>query len=980
MIPPNMLFKRLNPAIKPFANNLEVPTQAKPWPAVPHGHPRRASVNSFGFGGSNAHAILESYEPLEGSVRNDGASKSAECHMPFVLSANSERSLVLELAAYSTKLKSNKSLSLRDLAWTLYARRSTLPVRIAFSAASVEGLSAKLEAKLGIAQGNTDTIIGTRSTILPGSARILGVFTGQGAQWAGMGRDLMLQSDHVRKIIESLEHRLAQLPVADRPSWSLRNELMADASTSRINEAQLSQPLCTALQIVLVDLLRSTGIQLTAIVGHSSGEIAAAYTAGLITASDAICISYYRGVHAKLACGPKGQRGAMLAVGTSLDDAQELCGLPFFKGRMVVAASNSSSSVTLSGDLDAISHAKIVLEDEEKFVRLLVVDKAYHSHHMAPCTDSYIKSLRACNLGVLHPDKSCGSWFSSVHGEEVSEFHENLKDVYWSGNMANPVCFNQALENAFAGKGPFNIAIEFGPHPALKGPATQTIQDFSQVLTPLPYTGLLRRGMNDAEAFADGLGYLWTYLGNSAPDLAAYDQVMAGDANFRLLKDLPPYSWDHDREFWQESRLSRAFRTRNQPTHELLGNMRPDGTWQQLQWRNLLRPKEIPWLDGHKLQEQTVFPAAGYVVMALEASKALVGEERIRLIEVQDLVIHQAMVFQNDESEVETIFTLLDVLRETEDLIQATFMYYSAVGKETENMTLMASGGLKVSVGESMAEILPSRSPPEPNMIDIDVDLFYTSLAEIGYGYTGPFRALSSMKRKLGRSTGLVSQQAKISPERGFIVHPAMLDAAIQSVILAYCYPNDGRLWSIYVPTTIQRVTVNPSLCARNHDREVLLPFDAVLPQDDELALHGDVDVYSETGQQAILQVEGVHCIPFTGATPADDTKLFSGVTWRGAVPNGEAVVWDGRATADEYALALNLERLSYFYLRNLEKEIPQDHPARVEGWSKGLFGFSAHILSQVLSGRHKYAKREWENDTLDEILVPLQRHVELCV
>ncbi|MCJ1477282.1 hypothetical protein MMC13_005953 [Lambiella insularis] len=973
-IPPNLLFKRLNSAIEPFARNLEVPTKAIPWPAVPEGQPRRASVNSFGFGGTNAHAILESYDPTNVPLHQNHVLESAECFLPFVLSANSERSLASRLTAYSTELKVHKSLSLCDLAWTLYARRSVLPVKIAFSAASVESLCTKLDQKLEVARAGADANIGIRSNIPPNSARILGVFTGQGAQWARMGRDLVSRSEYVRNVLEDLENRLAQLPIADRPSWSLVHELLAETS-SNINGAALSQPLCTAIQIVLVKLLRSVGIQFTAIVGHSSGEIGAAYAAGLISARDAICVAYYRGVHTKLARGPGGQDGSMLAVGTSFEDAQELCTLPFFQGRMVVAASNSSTSVTLSGDSDAIRHAKIVLEDEKKFVRLLVVDKAYHSHHMAPCTDAYVRSLHACNIKVLHPGHRTGSWLSSVSGQELSNVNETLKDTYWSDNMASPVCFSQAIEKAFVVHGPFDVAIEVGPHPALKGPVTQTIQELSGGLSPIPYTGLLKRGMNDDEAVADGLGYLWTYLGNSGPNLRAYDELMRGDQKHRVLKDLPPYSWDHDREFWQESRLSRAFRTRSRPTHLLLGNMRPDGTQQQLQWRNLLRPKEIPWLDGHKLQEQTVFPAAGYIVMALEASKALAGVEAVRLITVQDLVIHQAMVFQNDESEVETIFTLTDISHETKDVIQATFMYYSAVGKDIDSMTLMASGKLEVSVGESMVEILPSRTSSEPNMIDIDVDLFYTSLANIGYGYTGPFRALSSMKRKLGRSTGVVFQAASSDLQRTLLVHPAMLDAAIQSVILAYCYPNDGRLWSIYVPTTIQKVTVNPSLCVQYHDKDVYLQFDAALPFDDELALHGDVDVYSEDGCQAMLQVEGVHCVPFTGPTAADDTRLFSAVSWSTAVPSGDAVSWDGRATAKEYELALNLERLCYFYLRNLEKEIPRDHPARVGGWTKKLFGFVADVLSSVSSGRHQYAKTEWENDTLEQVLVPLQRY-----
>lgn len=982
-IPPNLLFNRLNPAIKPFADNIEIPTKAKPWPAVLDGQPRRASVNSFGFGGTNAHAILESYEPAKDQAQSMNVferniSGSDKVFMPFVLSANCERSLALMVAAYATKLKAGEFSSLRDLAWTLYARRSNLPVKVAVPAVSLESLCTKLVGKLEITKDNADTRIGIRSTVIPVSARILGVFTGQGAQWVHMGRDLMLQSGYVQRKIDDLDNDLAQLPSSDRPSWSLRNALLAGAPTSHVYEAAVAQPLCTAIQIVLVDLLHSAGVHFKAIVGHSSGEIGAAYAAGLITSRDAIYISYYRGFHANLACSPESQRGAMLTVGTSFEDAQELCELPDFEGKIFVAAQNSSTSVVISGDLDAIKHAEIVLTDEKKFVRRLVVDRAYHSHHMVPCADPYVKSLQACNIKVLHPDSSADSWFSSVYGEKLLDVHDTLKDFYWSDNMVKPVLFKQALQRAFAIKGPFDIAVEVGPHPVLKGPAAQTLQDLSGGLTPIPYTGLLKRGMNDIEAVADALGYLWSHLRHPGVDLGAYDKLMYGDAKFRIPKNLPPYPWDHDRDFWQESRLSRAFRTRSQPTHELLGNKCPDGLAQQPQWRNLLRLRELPWLEGHKLQEQVVFPAAGYIVMALEASKTLAGGEKIKLIEVQDLVIHQAMVFNDAESEVETKFTFSDVWRIFKDVVQATFMYYSGVGSEIDNLTLMASGKVEVSLSESMPAVLPYRSPPEPNMIEIDIDLFYSSLAEIGYEYSGPFRALSSMKRKLGKSTGFIAKPHCSHPQREFLVHPAMLDAAIQSVILAYCYPNDGRLWSVHVPTAFRRVILNPSVCnTESLNEEVRFPFDAVLSGNDELALQGDVDVYSEDGQHALLQVEGIHCVPFTKASPADDFKLFSAVTWRTAVPNGGAVAWDGRATEDQCELALHLERLSYFYLRNLDKVIPQDHPARLEGPYKGLFGFATHIHSLVSSGRHKYAEIEWENDTLKEILSRLEKYVK---
>ena len=396
-----------------------------------------------------------------------------------------------------------------------------------------------------------------------------------------MGRDLILGSAAVRKIIDDLENRLAELPAADRPSWSLKKELLKDNSSSRLHEKAIAQPLCTAIQIILVDLLHYAGIEFEAVVGHSSGEIGAAYAAGYISAHDAICIAYYRGFHANLACGPEGKNGAMMAVGTSQEDAQELCELPYFKGRMFVAAENSSTSITMSGDVDAIQEAKLVFEDEKKFTRLLLVDKAYHSHHMIPCSEAYLQSLQACTIQTKCPSTSICSWFSSVYEKEVIEIEEKLKDRYWNDNIIRPVLFKNAVEKAFNEKGAFDIAIEVGPHPALKGPATQTVQDLSA--ENIPYTGLLARGENSIKAFADGLGFIWTVLGDLAIDSDAYQLFMSNDSKRKLLEDLPTYSWEHDRSYWHESRPSRAFRTRIESAHDLLGHLCHNGTEEQLQ-------------------------------------------------------------------------------------------------------------------------------------------------------------------------------------------------------------------------------------------------------------------------------------------------------------------------------------------------------------------------------------------------------------
>lgn len=397
VIPPNLHFKELNPEIAPYYEKLRIPTEPQEWPPLPTHAVRRVSVNSFGFGGTNAHAIIECYDPeyhgcntVLPQLQPGGSSVNT---LPLTLSATSEKSLSNLISRYLEHIKNNPDEDLRRLSWTLHYRRSLFPFRASFAAPSTDSLIPKLQSAL---DDKGDFL--TRRT--PERKSLLGVFTGQGAQWATMGRDLITTSPFAEQVVEKLEQALLGLPAADRPRWSLREQMLASTAESRVSEGELSQPLCTAIQVIIVDMLKQADITFDAVVGHSSGEIGAAYAAGFINATDAIRIAYYRGRYAHLAHGPQGQRGGMLAAGTTLEDIQELCGLPAFEGRVVMAACNSSSSVTLSGDMDAIDEVKEVLEDEHKFNRKLKVDTAYHSHHMVPCSVPYQQSLDACRIDI----------------------------------------------------------------------------------------------------------------------------------------------------------------------------------------------------------------------------------------------------------------------------------------------------------------------------------------------------------------------------------------------------------------------------------------------------------------------------------------------------------------------------------------------------------------------------------------------------
>lgn len=897
---------------------------------------------------------------------------------PFLFSANSETSLVALLERYSQFLKTHDgNVDASDLAWTLRSRRSQLPVKAALSALTIQQLSEKIDKKIASARTNAGTTIGTRSAGKAAAPRVLGIFTGQGAQWPAMGAGLIRASTFVNQRVQHLEESLATLPPADRPSWSLCQEMLAGADTSRIAEAALSQPLCTAVQVVLVDLLRAAGITFAAVVGHSSGEIAAAYAAGFFSAHDAIRIAYYRGVYASLA-GNKatGQQGAMLAVGMSLDDARELVELEAFRGRLAIAAYNSPASVTLSGDADAIIHVKKMLDEQKTFARMLKVDTAYHSHHMLPCGELYIQALRACGIQVNHKRNSSCAWFSSVTpNSESMKPSDELQDVYWRDNMANTVLFADAVQNAMRSDEQINVALEIGPHPALKGPAMQNVSTVRP--TPLPYSGVLSRGSNDIEAFSEALGFLWTILGAQAVDWESFDSTVAGEAqSHRLVRDLPTYQWDHGKIHWSESRRSKKIRGRKQAPHELLGVLSPESNGYDMRWSNILKLSEITWLEGHQLQGIAVFPASGYVSMALEACRVVAGGRPVRLLELYDLSISRAITFvEGDEAGIETLATLTAIEHHSDQTTTAKFSVYSAQNTSAaldHDLELVASASVTISLGTPDAAALPgsSAAAEDYNMSEVDPDRMYATFSKLGYGYTGPFRGMSSTKRRLNQASALVATYAYSDDESTFyLVHPSTLDVAIQSAMLAYSSPGDERLWSLHVPTNIRTIRVNPEVCSSLPLSGSRVPISTALGEGLE-SFSASIDVFSEDGQRGMIQVEDLILKPFAPATEAEDRWMYSYTEFDLAAPDVSSLLGPNPAgpSARETDLATACQRLSYYYLRKWDAEIPSDEWQSSLPHYRHFREYIEHTLSRASTGQHPTLEREWMNDSAQDI------------
>lgn len=898
------------------------------------------------------------------------------CSLPLVLSAKSQRSLKVTLESmrgFIETMDSNSDIKLQDLAYTLLRERSVLPFRCAITGSTKEAAISALESALS--DGNFATDFSTEVRDKP---RVLGVFTGQGAQWPGMLRGLIQGMPFVQGVINDLDKSLQTLPERYRPSWSLLEQLDCEPEVSKVGYASFSQPLCCAVQIVLVRLLAAAGIQFTAIVGHSSGEIACAFAAGLISASQAIRIAYLRGiVSTEYAASPSGQAGAMLAAGMSYDEAQELCQIDVFEDRICVAASNAEDSVTFSGDRDAIQHIQGILEDESTFARLLKVDKAYHSHHMLPCAEPYVRALEECGCAFGAGEQSLQSdvgWYSSVDGSNKRMSVGDVTAQYWKDNLVSPVLFSQAIREAVTTHRSLDVGIEVGPHPALKGPCLSTVKDALLDGVNLAYTGTLQRSKNDLNAFAEALGYLWERFGISSIDADAFVRCTEPERSPNSVsKQLPSYPWDRSRRYWIESRSTRQHLHGKLP-HLLLGKP-VYSTALTFQWSNFIRPRDIEWLDGHALQGQTVFPAAGYIVMAMEGALNIASQRKIQvqLLEILNMDINKAVVFEDENSMVELNLTA-EVTSEHvggDQVLILDFIIDSCLAKESE-LSRSARGQLVISpVEESASPILPPPEEEHPHMNRVNIDSFYRELDSMGYDYSKDFRRLLTMKRADSKASGTLAfleLQDEVRGNEHLLLHPAPLDIAFQTVIGAYSSPGDRRLRSLYVPTHIDRIALAPNVCLTAAESGVgELAFNTTNTYDKGDFLSGDIEVF-DAERTTLFQVDNIIFKPFSPPTPSTDHRIFAKWFWNPLTPDKLLDNSEHWATSqDEEAIPI-IERIVFFHIKSFLSQLTSTDCRDAAPHFQRQIEWCKYIQAEARQGNHQWYQRTWEEDTLDQI------------
>ncbi|KAF7524694.1 hypothetical protein G7054_g11326 [Neopestalotiopsis clavispora] len=827
-----------SPAIKWDEWKVKVPTEAVPFPRLPV---RRVSINSFGYGGTNAHVVVEGTETMTkyapayayfdkwfSQRKFTGRRRALERKRPFLLpfSAHDKATLRRNIDAHG---KIAPKYNLLDLSYTLGTRRSNLQSK-GFAVASYSNLSSTFDNV-----GETFKFADKKKVHSIGF-----VFTGQGAQWARMGADLMAFSPEFLRSIRALDLVLEELH--DGPEWSIEDVLLEHADTSPINEAEFSQPLCTAIQIATVQLLNSWGVHPTVTVGHSSGEMAAAYAAGLLSADDAIIAAYYRGLVAK----DVNTDGAMMAVG--LGGAAVEPYLAGVQGKVVIACYNSPALVTLSGDSDALEQVKTKLVADGVFARSVKTNgKAYHSHHMAPVSAKYEELVRAAKAQrqVTVPLATSARMVSSVTNT-VLPAGTILSESYWSANLRSPVLFDQAVQQILKAEqfSDVDLLIEIGPHSAMGGPIKQIKAELKA--EKIEYLPTLLRGSDCATRLLEVAGELFLrsyplHMERVASSYATEINAAGKTVKGSTIVDLPPYQWNYTRPFWAESRSSQEQRQPKFPRHDLLGQRVIGGSLAEPTWRNVLRIRDLPWLKHHHLGGESVFPAAGYFAMAIEAIRQINelsdSPTLVQSYVLRDVSIKTALVTPDDDDGIEVLFNVRPSVHGSG---WWDWSVSSIDGELVKKDHMSGSIGLNARPrGKTPLEIpqFPQRASGKA---------WNQALREVGFDYGTTFQDMDDIRfdgkrYQAASSTNIKQVVDENLGESRYVLHPASIDSTLQLCIAAIYAGRTNAMDCGVVPVQVDEVAIWPpteeQLQARMASAYAVVHRRGLLPQKAESAL-----------------------------------------------------------------------------------------------------------------------------------------------
>ncbi|XZE56204.1 beta-ketoacyl synthase N-terminal-like domain-containing protein [Planctomycetaceae bacterium SH139] len=822
VIPGQANFESLNKHIDGNELRLRVVRQNSPL-SVPAGTPPIVGVNSFGFGGTNAHVVLAAAPVAERpsvaagqfAAQSQSTSQTQSTSQaqnaprvladrPHVLPISAHDAAALRLTAQSyLRTLSELSGALPDFCSSAGDRRQHQSHRLVVVGLDAEQLSAGLQDWLAATaisnnqltagkqwvygeavQGATSQAINSRKTTAETTepSEACGptmVFTGQGCQWTGMGRTLFEREPSFRETLFEIDEIFASYA-----GWSLI-EAMQDDAPERINLTIVAQPAIFAIQVGLVRLWRSWGVEPACVIGHSVGEVAAAWTAGALSLADAVKLVYHR---SRLQ-GRTGGFGRMAAVGLTAQQGESL--LSGYEGQLAVTAINSPSLITIGGNRDAMENVVAELERRDVFVRWLKLDYAFHTHQMDPIEEE----LKAA-LADLRPAAANIPFISSVTGELFDT--QQLDGAYWWRNVREPVRFSAAIEAATARHA--SVFLEIGPHPSMRTSIESVVEDRPQTLA-LPS---LSRHQDASTSLITSLARLHIHGGLVSGKPFGLNWEAINQASGEFVRQ-PAYAWNRQ-TFWL-STISESSRLAP-PDHPLLQTRIRVA---QPTWQTVLDPAVLTYLKDHQIWDAIVFPAAAYIEIGLAVAKVLFPDQKHQ---VEDLQLHAAL-FVSAEAD-----TRLQVVYNSDDL---TIQVHSS----NDGINWDFNGQCRLVPNLSRQVPAKPLAVSQSTIVDIDDlvldhDQLYEQLRQAGYGFGEMFSLIERLQFKRDETIAEIKVPetlhrfgAELNSGKN-VFHPAILDACFQASLRVTSESSENA--SLFLPTSIGRVR----LC-REIDSETLI-------------------------------------------------------------------------------------------------------------------------------------------------------------
>ncbi|MEU0055749.1 SDR family NAD(P)-dependent oxidoreductase [Streptomyces sp. NPDC006334] len=725
---------------------------ARPWPATAE-RVRRAGVSAFGISGTNAHVIVEEAPPVE-ARSSAGTAPDADAGLEtrsperlFVLSGRGEaavRAQAARLAAYLTE-----DTPLPDLAHTLARHRSHFERRAAVVAGDRDELRTALDA---LASGRAPLAAPREE----GTGKVAFVFPGHGGQWAGMGLESYAQSQAFREELDRID-----AAVQRHVGWSVLNVLRAPEEFSPLERTEYLQPTLFAVNAALAAAWRALGVTPDAVVGHSLGEISAAYHAGALTLDEAVTVVTGRAQ----AVVPHVGHGGMLAVDLPHQEVEEL--LAPYPGRLFVGAVNSARSTAVSGEADALAELERMLAERDVTVRRLSTPFASHSPLMEPLRDELLDRFSA-----VRGAPSDTPLYSAVLAEPVPG--DSLDAAYWYGNLRQPVRFADTVRRMLDDG--YRRFVELSPHPSLTASVEAVAAEAGMDAVAV---GSLRRRQDGHAVLLRRVGELYT-AGHTPhwPALFPHGRRL----------DLPTYAFTRERHWIAPAPATPSGGSPLLGTHIEAGD-EPGRHFFQTE----LDPRDsrFAYLTDHKVGGEVWLPAAAFLDMAVEAAASVGDGDEVRLADVR---FAQPLRLAED-----TPVRLQLVLRPQEDDGAREFTISSA-GVDGRRWETHVTGRIVADTGAG-TEAVPAPRLEETRAAcpeSVRLDDVYARLGSLGIDYGSAFRNLESAHCGPAAAVGRLAER----PAAGHLLHPAVLDAAFHTAALPADAP-DGRA---FVPAGFGRV------------------------------------------------------------------------------------------------------------------------------------------------------------------------------